>query len=95
MGGFGNDRYSGFIHRQSAPTSDPPRRGLKKGLYLLPSAFTVANVGMAIRNHGGAKGLSVLDGSSAEIERATMHFDTRRGPRVGVLVDALDGRIPG
>jgi len=25
---------------------NPPRRGLRKGLYLLPSAFTAANIGM-------------------------------------------------
>ena len=25
---------------------NPPRRGLRKGLYLIPSAFTAANIGM-------------------------------------------------
>ncbi len=77
------------------PSSDPPRRGLKKGLYLLPSAFTVANVGMGYYAIMGAlRGFQVLDGSSAEIERATMHFDyAARAIGWAVLFDALDGRI--
>ena len=25
---------------------NPPRRGVRKGLYLIPSAFTAANIGM-------------------------------------------------
>ncbi len=79
----------------SAPAADPPRRGLKKGLYLLPSAFTVANVGMGYYAIMGAlRGFQLLDGSSADIERATTHFDyAARAIGWAVLFDALDGRI--
>jgi ABC-type multidrug transport system permease subunit len=31
---------------QNHELPNPPRRGLKKGLYLIPSLFTAANIGM-------------------------------------------------
>src|ERR671920_1350003 len=62
------------------------RRGIKKGLYLLPSAFTAANVGMgyfavmaALRGFQMLDGVSLgepLEGLAAQkIAAATMHFD--------------------
>ena len=33
-------------HAEEPERPNPPRRGVKKGLYLIPSAFTAANIGM-------------------------------------------------
>ncbi|HVF50555.1 MAG TPA: phosphatidylcholine/phosphatidylserine synthase [Pyrinomonadaceae bacterium] len=75
----------------------PPRRGIKKGLYLLPSAFTAANISMGFYAVMGAlRGFQLLhDGSTAqEFARATQHFDNA-AIAIGwaVLFDMLDGRI--
>src|SRR3954469_13089705 len=73
------------------------RRGLKKGLYLLPSAFTAANIGMGYYAVMAAlRGFQILGGGAAggELERATAHFDSAaRAIGWAVLFDALDGRI--
>ena len=75
---------------------DPARRGIKKGLYLLPSAFTAANVGMGFYAVMGAlRGFQLLsDGNEYDLLRATAHFDNAaRAIGWAVLFDALDGRI--
>lgn len=72
------------------------RRGLKKGLYLLPSAFTAANIGMGFYAVMGAlRGFQLLDGGTeAELARATIHFDNAsRAIGWAILFDTLDGRI--
>jgi CDP-diacylglycerol--serine O-phosphatidyltransferase len=81
------------------------RRGIKKGLYLLPSAFTAANVGMgyfavmaALRGFQMLDGVSLgdpLDGVAAQkVAAATMHFDNAsRAIGWAILFDTLDGRI--
>ncbi|HEX8284271.1 MAG TPA: phosphatidylcholine/phosphatidylserine synthase [Pyrinomonadaceae bacterium] len=73
------------------------RRGLKKGLYLLPSAFTAANVGMGyFAVMGALRGFQLLgDGSEGEAVRAaTVHFDNAsRAIGWAILFDTLDGRI--
>lgn len=75
----------------------PPRQGLKKGLYVLPSAFTAANIGMGYYAVMGAlRGFQFLhEGSTAaEIERATALFDNAaRAIGWAILFDTLDGRI--
>lgn len=74
----------------------PQRRGLKKGLYLIPSAFTAANIGMgyyAVLN--ALRGFQLLQhGSEEEFARAAMHFSSA-SHAIGwaVLFDMLDGRI--
>lgn len=71
-------------------------RGVRKGLYLLPSAFTAANVGMGYYAVMGAlRGFQLLDGGTAEdVSRATAHFDNAaRAIGWAILFDALDGRI--
>ncbi|HEX8473710.1 MAG TPA: CDP-alcohol phosphatidyltransferase family protein [Pyrinomonadaceae bacterium] len=74
-----------------------PRRGIRKGLYLLPSAFTAANIGMGYYAVMGAlRGFQFLhDGSNAEdLLRATAHFDNAaRAIGWAILFDTLDGRI--
>lgn len=73
------------------------RRGLKKGLYLLPSAFTAANIGMGyFAVMAALRGFQLL-GSGAEAEdvrAATVHFDNAsRAIGWAILFDTLDGRI--
>src|ERR671932_635177 len=81
------------------------RRGIRKGLYLLPSAFTAANVGMgyfavmaALRGFQMLDGVTLgapLDGLTAQkVAAATMHFDNAsRAIGWAILFDTLDGRI--
>lgn len=72
------------------------RRGLRKGLYVLPSAFTAANIGMGFFAVMGAlRGFQLLEGGTdGELARATVHFDNAsRAIGWAVLFDALDGRI--
>lgn len=74
----------------------PARRGLKKGLYLLPALFTAANLGMGYYAVMGAlRGFQLIDGGSAEnFERAAVVFD-KAALAIGwaFLFDGLDGRI--
>jgi CDP-diacylglycerol--serine O-phosphatidyltransferase len=73
------------------------RRGLKKGLYLLPSAFTAANIGMGyFAVMAALRGFQLLGaGPEGEgVRAATAHFDNAsRAIGWAVLFDALDGRI--
>jgi CDP-diacylglycerol--serine O-phosphatidyltransferase len=83
--------------QQTAPNREVVRRQrLRKGLYLLPSAFTAANVGMGYYAVMAAlRGFQMLDGASeADLVRATAHFDNA-GRAIGwaILFDTLDGRI--
>ncbi len=72
------------------------RRGLKKGLYVIPSAFTAANIGMGFYAVMAAlRGFQFVGlGSGADLERAAVHFDNA-AHAIGwaFLFDALDGRI--
>lgn len=81
----------------TAPTRELVRRQrLRKGLYLLPSAFTAANVGMGyFAVMAALRGFQLLDGGTEEdVARATIHFDNA-GRAIGwaMLFDTLDGRI--
>jgi CDP-diacylglycerol--serine O-phosphatidyltransferase len=86
----------------SAPALEPveevrERRGLKKGLYLLPSAFTAANIGMGyFAVMAALRGFQLL-GSGPEgegVRAATVHFDNAsRAIGWAILFDTLDGRI--
>lgn len=72
------------------------RKGLKKGLYLLPSAFTAANVGMGYYAIMTAlRGFQLLgSGVDADVLHATSHFDNAsRAIGWAILFDTLDGRI--
>ncbi|HEV2706073.1 MAG TPA: phosphatidylcholine/phosphatidylserine synthase [Pyrinomonadaceae bacterium] len=68
------------------------RRGLKKGLYLLPSAFTAANISMGFFAVMGAlRGFQLLDDDAA---RAVTHFNNASVAIAwAILFDMLDGRI--
>lgn len=72
------------------------RKGIRKGLYVLPSLFTAANVGMGYYAVMGAmRGFQLLEGGTAdELQRATAHFDNAaRAIGWAILFDTLDGRI--
>jgi CDP-diacylglycerol--serine O-phosphatidyltransferase len=73
------------------------RKGVKKGLYLLPSAFTAANIGMGyFAIMAALRGFQLLDagGAGGGVGAATAHFDNAsRAIGWAILFDALDGRI--
>ncbi|MDX6692446.1 MAG: CDP-diacylglycerol---serine O-phosphatidyltransferase [Blastocatellia bacterium] len=73
----------------------PVRRGIKKGLYLIPSLFTAANIGMGFYAVMSAlKGFQYLGAGGEDFQSAAMHFDNA-AKAIGwaFLFDALDGRI--
>ncbi len=73
---------------------NPPRRGIKKGIYIIPSAFTIGNIlcgFYAVIN--SAKGYQLLD-QAGQIAQATHFFDNAsRAIGIAFLLDGLDGRI--
>ena len=73
------------------------RKGIRKGLYLLPSAFTAANIGMGyFAVMASLRGFQLLsEGPTPEgIRMATAHFDNAsRAIGWAILFDTLDGRI--
>lgn len=74
---------------------NPPRRGLRKGLYLIPSAFTAANIGMGFFSvMSSLRGFQLLGDSTPDITGAANHFDNA-AIAIGwaLLFDMLDGRI--
>lgn len=75
--------------------SNPPRRGLRKGVYLIPSAFTAANIGMGFFSvMASLRGFQSLAGTTPDLVGATAHYDNA-AIAIGwaVLFDMLDGRI--
>jgi CDP-diacylglycerol---serine O-phosphatidyltransferase len=71
------------------------RKGVRKGLYLLPSAFTAANIGMGyFAVMAALRGFQLLDAGGGGVGAATAHFDNAsRAIGWAILFDALDGRI--
>ncbi len=72
---------------------NPPRRGIKKGIFIIPSAFTIGNIlcgFYAVIN--SVKGYQAL--TSADFSHASVLFDhAARAIGIAVLLDSLDGRI--
>lgn len=77
-------------------TKNPERRGLGKGLYLIPSVFTAANIGMGFYAVMSAvRGFQFIGyGSEADLAQAANYLDNA-AKAIGwaVLFDMLDGRI--
>ncbi|HEY5884459.1 MAG TPA: phosphatidylcholine/phosphatidylserine synthase [Pyrinomonadaceae bacterium] len=74
---------------------NPPRKGLRKGLYLIPSAFTAANIGMGFFSvMASLRGFQILGSTTPDLVAAAAHFDTA-AIAIGwaLLFDMLDGRI--
>ena len=77
-------------------TPNPERRGVKKGLYLIPSVFTAANIGMGFYAvMAAARGFQFVGtGVPQDLLRASAYLDNA-AMAIGwaVLFDMLDGRI--
>ena len=74
---------------------NPPRRGVKKGLYIIPSLFTAGNIGMGFLSvMSSLRGFQLLGAATPDIAGATAHFD-KAAIAIGfaLLFDMLDGRI--
>src|SRR5436305_11678714 len=74
---------------------NPPRRGLREGLYLIPSAFTAANIGMGFFSvMSSLRGFQLLGVATPDLAAAAAHFDSA-AVAIGwaLLFDMLDGRI--
>lgn len=80
--------------RAEAPAGEEvsERRGIRKGIYLLPSAFTAANIGMGYFSvMASLRGFQLLDD---DLAAAAVQFDyAARAIGWAALFDALDGRI--
>src|SRR5436190_14400387 len=77
-------------------TRNPERRGLRKGLYLIPSVFTAANIGMGFYAVMAAvRGFQFVGaGSESDLARAAVYLDNAaRAIGWAVLFDMLDGRL--
>jgi CDP-diacylglycerol---serine O-phosphatidyltransferase len=75
---------------------NPERRGLRKGLYLIPSVFTAANIGMGFYAVMAAiRGFQFVgNGTEADLLQASVYLDNA-AKAIGwaVLFDMLDGRL--
>lgn len=84
------------FEQKRAEKQQPERRGLKKGLYLIPSLFTMANILMGFFAITGAlRGFQMIGlGTPEALARAAQLFD---GAALFIgwafVFDALDGRI--
>ena len=84
------------FEQKKQETQNPERRGLKKGLYLIPSLFTTGNIVAGFFAIMGAlRGFQLLGvGGEAEVAQAAAHFDNAaKAIGLAVVFDALDGRI--
>jgi CDP-diacylglycerol--serine O-phosphatidyltransferase len=81
------------VQLEAEPSRNPPRRGLRKGLYLIPSIFTGLNIGAGFFSvMSSLRAFQLLAGSTPDL--ATQYFDNA-AMAIGfaVLFDMLDGRI--
>jgi len=82
--------------RRAPERAAPDRRGLRKGVYLIPSVFTALNLFAGfyslMSTMSGFRQLGI--GGAANIQQATIHFDYA-AMAIGwaLLCDILDGRI--
>lgn len=74
---------------------NPERRGLGKGLYLIPSVFTAANIGMGFYAIMSAvRGFQFIGTGSEDLVHAAYYLDNgAKAIGWAVLFDMLDGRI--
>jgi len=83
-------------HQIDLEPKNPERRGLRKGVYLIPSGFTAANIGMGFYAIMAAiRGFQLLgNGSEADLILASSYLDSA-AKAIGwaLLFDMLDGRI--
>ena len=83
-----------MAHDEQEPPN-PPRRGVRKGLYLIPSVFTAANIGMGFFSvMASLRGFQLLGSTNPDLVAAAAHFNSA-AVAIGwaLLFDMLDGRI--
>jgi CDP-diacylglycerol--serine O-phosphatidyltransferase len=70
----------------------PAHKGLKKGLYVIPSAFTAANIAMGFLTVlSSVRGFQVI---TSNPEQAAVYFSyAAKGIALAILFDTLDGRV--
>lgn len=70
----------------------PPHRGLKKGLYVIPTAFTAANIGMGfLAVLASVRGFQII---ATNPEQAAVYFGyAAKAIAFAILFDTLDGRV--
>jgi CDP-diacylglycerol---serine O-phosphatidyltransferase len=70
----------------------PVHKGLKKGLYLIPSAFTAANIAMGfLAVLWSLRGFQLV---ALNPEQASVYFDyAARAIGFAILLDTMDGRV--
>ncbi|MEP6818143.1 MAG: phosphatidylcholine/phosphatidylserine synthase [bacterium] len=77
-------------------TKNPERRGLRKGVYLIPSVFTAANIGMGFYAvMAGVRAFQFIgSGTEGGLMQASGYLDSA-AKAIGwaLLFDMLDGRI--
>jgi CDP-diacylglycerol---serine O-phosphatidyltransferase len=80
----------------TSETPNPERRGLKKGLYLIPSAFTAGNILMGfLAIMASLRGFQLVGfGGDANLLLARGYLDfAAKAIGIAVVFDMLDGRI--
>ncbi|MGI9166253.1 MAG: CDP-alcohol phosphatidyltransferase family protein [Pyrinomonadaceae bacterium] len=87
----------GALHLENEQrNTNPERRGLRKGVYLIPSVFTAANIGMGFYAvMAAARGFQFIGtGPNQDLMHAATYLDNA-AKAIGwaVLFDMLDGRI--
>ncbi|HUF04584.1 MAG TPA: phosphatidylcholine/phosphatidylserine synthase [Aridibacter sp.] len=72
--------------------NQPVHKGIRKGLYLIPTAFTAANIAMGfLAVLSSVRGFQII---SANPEQASIYFDyAAKAIGLAILFDTLDGRL--
>ncbi len=84
------------IEEPATEGANPDRRGIKKGLYLIPSAFTAANIGLGFYAvMASLRGFQLVGGGEEEELRRAASLFNHAAIAIGLagVCDALDGRI--
>ncbi len=73
-------------------STKPPHRGLKKGLYLIPTAFTAANIAMGfLAVLASVRAFQLVNGQP---EHAAVYFGyAAKAVVFAIIFDTLDGRV--
>lgn len=72
--------------------TQPVHRGIRKGLYLIPTAFTAANIAMGfLAVLSSVRGFQII---ATNPEQASIYFDyAAKAIGLAILFDTLDGRL--
>jgi CDP-diacylglycerol--serine O-phosphatidyltransferase len=87
------------MSQQTPPPAEPTeanleRKGLKKGLYLIPSAFTTLNIGLGFYAiMSSLRAFQLLSDNRQAVLAADIFDNTAKAIGLAVICDALDGRL--